>query len=306
MLFLFGSVLTLGACASSTGGPDANTAERERLRNEGSQLFVGDPDSDAGRVFRDPGASDGVPMTQPLSIDGGDPPATSTPRTPVAADRTTSPGSDPDGWSILLERVTGPAHAERARERASFVARAMGRADVRARPVSSGSAVVLGGYTGPDDERAQRDLDFVKSIVSGGVRPYATAILVPPPVSQGENKRFNLVEAAKGMDRAYTHTLQVAVFAGDQAKRRADAERYAQQLRQEGHEAYHFHGRRVSSVTIGAFTSRDFDLDTGVVSARLEQLQETFPHNLYNGEIQRDQVSGEPWNSALVLIPRSG
>jgi len=165
--------------------------------------------------------------------------------------------------------------------------------------------VVLGGYTSPQDERAQQDLQYVKSLTVQGTRPYAMAILVPPPVEDGSNLRHSLVEAAKQLEPIYTHTLQVAVFAGDEQTRRRDAERYCAQLRNQGHEAYYFHGRRVSSVTIGTFTRQDYDLRTGVVSARLDRLQEQFPHNLYNGEVQRDPQTRDIWNSALVEIPRS-
>lgn len=307
VLAMFGYGSTLVGCSSSAGESAQEAAQRERLRAEAPGVFDSGSSgrADSARVFADPEATGEAPMTQALSIDGTGAPTTGA-RAPVSTQRTTSTGSDPDGWAILLERISGPSHEQRARERASVIARALRRSDVRSRAVSSGSAVVMGGYTGPDDERAQRDLEYVKSLVSGGVRPYAMAILVPPPVEQGDNTRYSLVEAAKGMEPIFTHTLQVAVFAGDEAQRRADAERYTQQLRRQGQEAYYFHGRRVSSVTIGAFTSRDFDLNTGVVSARLEKLQEEFPHNLYNGEIQRDRETGDPWNSALVLIPRAG
>ena len=120
-----------------------------------------------------------------------------------------------------------------------------------------------------------------------------------------DNPKHRLIVAGENLEPIYTHSLQVAVFAGDETKRRSDAERYCARLRGEGHEAYYYHGRRVSSVTIGAFTSRDFNLDTGMVSPRLERLQEQFPHNLYNGEIQTHPATGDEWNSALVQIPRT-
>lgn len=309
VLVLFGWALTAVGCSGGGGESAQEAADRARIRGEASRVFADNrafDNADTARVFADPAEAGEAPMTQPLSIDGSGAPATTGARAPITTERTPSPGSDPDGWSIVLERIGGPSHAERARERASVIARALGRSDVRARTVGSGSAVVLGGYNGPEDPRAQRDLEYVKSLTSGGARPYAMAILVPPPVEQGDNTRYSLVEAAKGMEPIYTHTLQVAVYAGDEERRRSDAERYTTQLRRQGHEAYFFHGRRVSSVTIGAFTSRDFDLDTGVVSARLEKLQEEFPHNLYNGEIQRDPETGDAWNSALVEIPRAG
>lgn len=262
--------------------------------------------ADRARVFEDPTVPDGVPMTRTLDIDGENALRASDrePARPQARPRQ-SAGGDTGGWAILLERISGPEHQSRANQRAASLSRALGRSDVRVRAVSSGSAVVVGGYAGPDDPRAQDDLGYVKSLSVQGTRPYAMAMLVPPPVEDGANPRHSLVEAAKSLESIYTHTLQVAVFAGDEAQRRGDAERYCAQLRSQGHEAYYFHGRRVSSVTIGAFTARDFDMQTGGVSPRLERLQEQFPHNLYNGEVQRDPQTRDTWNSALVEIPRT-
>ncbi len=307
VLVLVGPLVGLQACAAS-GSEDPDQARRDQIRREAPAVFAdhGSFDrTDRARVFEDPGDPDALPMTRTLSIDGNQP-TRAEDRQPAQPRPRPSAAADTGGWAILLERVSGPEHQSRANGRAATLARALGRSDVRVRAVSSGSAVVMGGYAGPDDQRAQEDLRYVKSLSVQGSRPYAMAILVPPPVEDGSNPRHSLVEAAKSLERIYTHTLQVAVFAGDESQRRAEAERYCAQLRNQGQEAYYFHGRRVSSVTIGAFTARDFDLSTGQVSPRLERLQERFPHNLYNGEVQRDPTTGDTWNSALVEIPRTG
>lgn len=315
VFILFGvASLTLG-CAGGQAAPQ-DRAQDSRLRSEASRVFAnqqGFDSEDPSRIFGDGGEA---PMTRTLSIDGSAPdPRLSQGRDPITATtarRNRDQTSEPDttaligGWSILLERFTGPAHETRAQERAAVLARSLGRSDVRVRNVSSGSAVVVGGYEGPNDQRAQRDLQYVKSLVSQGERPYALAILVPPPVvDTGTNPRHSLLVMAKGLEPIYTHTLQVAVFAGDENTRRAQAERHCARLRNEGHEAFYYHGPRASSVTIGTFTARDFNMNTGEVSARLERLREQFPHNLYNGGVQRDEQTGEAWNSALVEIPRS-
>lgn len=280
-----------------------------RIRREASGVFGGQggfEQSDGSRVFEEPGSNTGL-MTQPLSIDGGATPGTTGAREPITGQsRPVSTTGGDSGWAILLERVAGEDHAQRASQRAAVLGRALGRTDVRTRQVSSGSAVVLGSYSDPDDQRAQHDLEYVKSLTLQGTRPFAMALLVPPPLKPGSTPQYDLTRVAKTLEDVYTHTLQVAVFAGDEGVRRADAERYAQQLRREGVEAFYFHGRRVSSVTIGTFTAHDFDLDTGYISPRLERLRERYPYNLYNGEVQREQRTGEPWNSALVKIPRVG
>lgn len=310
VLVLFGLSLSTIGCAGG-GSADAEQATNDRIRREAPGVFSDVTESeinDETRVFADPGDPEGVPMTRTLSIDGSDP-RVSQEREPIAPPRSQTEGQADQagadaGWAILLERISGPQHRARAAERVLTLRRSLGRNDIRVRAVSSGSAVVLGGYANPEDDRAQRDLQYVKSLSAQGARPYAMALLVPPPVDAGTNTRHSLVVAAKDLDESYTHTLQVGVFAGDEQQRKADAENYCAALRREGHEAFFFHGRRVSSVTIGTFTAADFDMDTGFVGPALERLQEQFPHNLYNGGIERDPATGEPWNSALVQIPR--
>jgi len=309
VLVLIGSILPLAGCSGSGSAAAPDRAEQDRIRREAPGVFGGKSgfeQTDQARVFQEPG-SDAPLMTEPLSIDGGATPGTTGARQPIEAQpRPVSTTGGDSGWAILLERVSGEQHQQQAAQRAAAIGRALGRTDVRTRQVSSGSAVVLGSYAAPDTQQAQSDLDYVKSLTVQGVRPYSMALLVPPPVQPGSTPQYDLTRVARSLEAIYTHTLQVAVFAGDENIRRADAERYAQQLRRAGVEAFYYHGRRVSSVTIGTFTARDFDLSTGVVSPRLDRLQEQYPHNLYNGEIQRDPQTGEPWNSALVQIPRLG
>jgi hypothetical protein len=306
---VFGAAILLGGCAGG-GNADAQQSQQdEQLRREASRVFSDRQDFnqiDPDQVFVAPGA-DGSLMTPTLSIDG-EPGQTTTgasasPQAPMGTERWTT---DDTGWAILLERISGPQHRQRALQRAASIARAMGRTDVRARIVSSGSAVVLGDYTGPEDERAQRDLQYVKSLSSGGARPYAMAMMVPPPLRPGSTPQFDLLVAAEELDPIYEFTLQIAAFTSEDESRRDEAERYARQLRRQGLEAFYFHGRRGSSVTVGTFAGAEFSPDADVLSPALEQLQEQFPHNLLNGEVVRDPQTGTIQTSVLVRIPRRG
>lgn len=308
VLALFGVSVVLSACASGDGSSQ-DAARRAELREQAPRVFAEQPapdSTDAARVFAD---GSGAPMTRTLSIDGSEELLPPPPR-PSARPAETTPSevltNAGAGWSIVLERFSGAQHQARAQERAASIGRALGRSDIRVRQVSSGSAVVMGSYAAPDDDRAQRDLQYVKSLSVQGERPYSMAMLVPPPVNEvGSNPRHSLVTVGRTLDPSFTHTLHIAVFGGEEADRRSRAEQFAARLRRDGHEAYYYHGRRVSSVTVGTFTRRDFDLETGRVSAKLEAVRQQFPHTLLNGEIQRAPVTGEVQNSSLVEIPKN-
>ncbi|MDX1565257.1 MAG: hypothetical protein R3236_07625 [Phycisphaeraceae bacterium] len=98
------------------------------------------------------------------------------------------------------------------------------------------------------------------------------------------------------------YTLQIAHYENpdNPAERRKRAEEYAQQLREQGEQAFYYHGPNMSLVTVGAF--KDAVLRVGSVSRRgdgskrltvptpttryspeVEELQAKYPHHLHNG-----------------------
>ncbi len=207
------------------------------------------------------------------------------------------------GWGILLESYSGSGHVQRARQRRDQVARSLGREDVTVQTRSRGSAVVLGSYAGPDDPRAQRDLEWVQSVVAGGRRPYERSYLAPPPpppADLGNIPELNLLSAKRlaGPDALYT--FQVGVFESsrrERAKRAAEA--YALELRRQGEMAFYYHGPTKSMVTIGIFGKRAYDTRAQRVSLEVQALQRRFPQN-----VMMPEPDGPAQPSMLVLIPK--
>ncbi len=107
------------------------------------------------------------------------------------------------------------------------------------------------------------------------------------------------------------YTLQIGYFEdpNDPALARQAAEQWAAQLRNEGTPAYYFHGPNRSMVTVGLFPASAASVsNTGVVtySQSVRQLQQRFPHNLYNGntirvKLRDGRTIDQP--SFLVRIP---
>ncbi len=153
------------------------------------------------------------------------------------------------------------------------------------------------------------------------VWPFALATLEASPVISTANAEWELT-------RAPGHwSLQVAVFYNTDrmTQRKFAAEEYCRILRQDGEEAYFYHGAVNSSVFVGAFPkaairteSREnpltglLEVKSRMVDAKLLALQKKFPHNLHNGAIASERVRGrggapdrkEAHSSFAVEIPR--
>src|SRR5262249_24035027 len=94
----------------------------------------------------------------------------------------------------------------------------------------------------------------------------------------------------------------------DLTEARKAAEQAAARFRQEGEQAFYYHGPRMSMVTIGAFNIEDFDPQTpSYQSTRLLEVRKRHPYNLYNGAgikvINKANGRSELQPSSLVEIP---
>lgn len=175
-----------------------------------------------------------------------------------------------------------------------------------------------------------KDLQLIRSLSlsvpdpRGGEKllwPFSLATLEASPVVSTANAEWELTRAAGHW------SLQVAVFYNTDrmTQRKFAAEEYCKILRQDGEEAYFYHGAVNSSVFVGAFPKAAIRTETrenpltGVlevksrmVDAKLLALQKKFPHNLHNGAIAYERVRGrggapdrrEAHTSFPVEIPR--
>lgn len=215
--------------------------------------------------------------------------------------------SGESGWGLVLEYFTGEGHAERAAIRASAIERQLGRSDVRVRDKRDASVILLGSYAGPDDRDAKRDLAWVHGLEIDGRRPWQMAYLSPPSArSLGDPNEANLAFARDFFGVEAEFTLQVGVYQSpNTSEARRAAEQAAQQLRDQGEEAFYYHGPSWSSVTIGLFGPGDYDEGRGeVLNGEILELQARYPQNLLNGQYPiKDKNTGKPQKSLLVHVP---
>ncbi len=227
-----------------------------------------------------------------------------------AADRAAAPRAKPataGQWAIALNRFEGPDHVQAATRVQQQLSRATGM-DVWTRDEGTQSVVYSGRYPALDDPRAQSDLERWRQMIATGAIRLPAVMLVPivDAPRRGSMPQYDL-RNAKGRG---VYTLQIAYYDEQFGPTFRDAaEQAAATLRQDGEEAYYYHGPYRSMVTLGLFPQSEVVVDqkTGVVNfgPGLTALQKRYPNNLGNGltiqEKRGDTVTAQ--ESFPVRVP---
>jgi len=202
--------------------------------------------------------------------------------------------------TVLLLEYEGPQAGESA-DRLAGELKAQGLEDVFTVKGHEYASVCVGRFGSWKDPAADRTLRRVRRIRDAqGQYPFASVMLMPVPEPAPENP-WPLEEA----DGQYT--LIVASWAKPGRKSRAQA--YGRRLRQEGHEAYVYHGPTKSTVSVGAFGPEIFDDPTkvgqpdahpNVVDPRVKRLRQAFPTLVLEGEPAPAEAKLKPY---LGIIP---
>lgn len=209
-------------------------------------------------------------------------------------------------WSIVLVAFTGPDQAELAALGAVKARTEGGLPGAYAEKRDKATVVAYGRYEGPDDPRAQADLDRIRALQINAERPFATALLAPPAPGHlaGSLPELDLRNAKKlfGKDRAL-YTLQIGIYGRidrsaaspeEIAENRRAAEEAAVILRRDGELAFYYHAAERSMVTVGIFGQSDYDPlhHPGVESLELMRAREQHRLNLLNGQGLRERIPG--------------
>lgn len=319
------AVLLAGCIGGEEAAREARMAE---LAAEGSRIF---PRTTARGVPPPPRAASDAghskPEPEPPSARASrstsksgkqrDNPAATAAKVP-AADR-----PNQAGWSIVLATFSDPnpeVEAERARRALWTAQTSAGLIGAFLERRSGGMALAYGRYQDPRSAEAQADLQRVRAITLEGERPFAAAVVAPPPGPDASVAgEFDL----RGVKRRYgdraLYTLQVGAYMRADRKPASEpdlaafaraAEEAARRLRRDGDEAFYYHGPNGSMVTVGLFGQED--VGSSGTGPRVELLRQRHPYNLVNGEAYRVRVRGVPesdpgaWRlqtSSLVEIP---
>lgn len=211
-------------------------------------------------------------------------------------------GQEPPVTILLAE-----AHGPRAREEAEATAAELkekGMDDVFVVADEDEAYLCHGLYDGITDENYKRDRMRVANIRDrSGKQVFGMAPPSPLPECEPPKSKYDISNA----DGQYT--VMVGNF--DAYNRMHDAEQYARKLRNDGWEAWVYHGEIRSHVTIGSFGRDIFDnpqrinnpLNPAVItSSEAKRVLEEFPYLYWNGhqfteeEVEQLNVESDgPW-----------
>lgn len=213
--------------------------------------------------------------------------------------------------TVLLARYEQPGTSMQIAERQKqYLQQQMGWQNVYALHTPAYSELYWGRFDDPAEAGEHLRRARAATAPMGGLM-FPQAVVTPVPAGQVGPPEWDLV------NNPGAYSLLVAVFKNDPdarpayTTRRQDAVEYARQLREEGYEAWYYHGRSESSVTLGSFgesaietyqervptpTSSEPVLveRNRIVDPRLEQLQtsERFQYLAYNGHVLYNIVRG--------------
>jgi len=237
----------------------------------------------------------------------------------------TSPGAPEPGaargWSVLVAMVPSGRSDDAERMLRTVQTAGLDRAFIGSR--SGRPVIAFGSYDDPGSEEAQAGLARVRAVQVSEMRPFATAVLMPPPAvrSAGGADSLDLRGVKARLGDVAVYTLQIGVYGRadyqhptqeELALFREQAELAVQKLRGDGEKAFFYHGPNSSSVTIGVFSEDDHDGNTmpAVESPGLRALRQRFPNNLLNSEGLMETVKTDRGPvkrlqaSRLVAIPK--
>ena len=187
--------------------------------------------------------------------------------------------------TVLLVEYKGP-EAKASAERIAKELRDQGLPDVFTVEGAGLSSVCVGHYTSWKQPAADEMLRRVRIIRDAqGQYPFAGVMIVPVPEAAPTNPWP--LEKANGY-----FTLHVASW--EAPGRTVAAQAYAKELRDQGYEAYVYHGPRLSMVTIGAFGTNIFDnpskvgkagVKPKIVSPKVLALIQKFPRMRLDGQV---------------------
>lgn len=220
-------------------------------------------------------------------------------------------------WTITLAGFSGLDQAQAAQQCANQARSLL--PDLGAPVVvkkAAGTVVSIGQFDDPTSPAATGALKRARSAGVGGQQPFAGAFLAPPEQKTivGSSPEFNLILAKEKAGEDARYTLEVAVYgpadpsqasSGEMQAVRQAAEEATARLRADGEQAYYYHGRSRSSVTIGLFGNSAL---TEAGDAQVSKLMKKYPNVLYNGQGTGRHVRGQAApvleKSRLVEIPK--
>ena len=213
-------------------------------------------------------------------------------------------GHSSQSYAVQLQRFTGPQATAMAVDLVGRVREQAGLGDIWYAEAGGTSTVYAGRYRDPQADRARAMLQLVRAAQVDGSRLFTRAQVVPLSGSSADAAVYNERDLRnhRGMI-----TLQIGFYdANYGASFRAAAETAVDVLREQGEDAYFYHGPNRSLITVELFTRGQALVPSGQTeqySPTVRLLQERFPHNLMNGLTFERRENGVGGVQGSFLVP---
>ncbi len=222
-----------------------------------------------------------------------------------------TPGNDPyqdpaggQGWAIEVTQITGSTRHDAARELVKQLRTGSGLSDLWIEDLNNTATIYHGRFKQASDPGIRNALAAVQQIEMDGVQPFANSQLVPL-VGQGRAiaDPFDLRQFI-----GY-YSLQIGFYdAAYNGDFREAAEQAIRILREDGHDAYYYHGPHRSILAIGVFSYEQAFVRAGTTDTyapQIRALQKQFPFNMGNGSTiiqKKDGVNIGEQKSSLIRV----
>ncbi|XAM00717.1 hypothetical protein OT109_04860 [Phycisphaeraceae bacterium D3-23] len=210
----------------------------------------------------------------------------------------------PQGYAVEVARFSGADASAQAFRLAADLRTEAGLGDLWQNDGSQNAVVYAGRFRDPRSDRAKSMLQLVRSAQFDGGRPFASAQLVALSGNDGDDNIYNEFDLR---NHRGSITLQIGFYDINYGNNyRAAAETAVEVLRDEGEDAYFYHGPNRSLVTVGLFTRGQALVPNGqteMYSPAVRELQERFPHNLMNGVTFERRENGIGGVQESFLVP---
>jgi len=217
-------------------------------------------------------------------------------------------------WAVAMDMLVGQGHDVYAQQRVRSLAGQTGMTEFWSVNEGTRSMVYFGRYDSPTDAQAQEDLAKLRQLAAAGRIEAGTINLTPvvePLTGKADPHDLRAVRTPGAV-----YTLQVGFYDKNFGEGwREAAEQAVDAYREDGENAYFYHGPNRSLVTIGIFGRAAAKLETTgsrkgqvVYHPHIKDLQQKHPYNLANGVtlLVTDQRTGQKREqpSFLVKIPQ--
>jgi hypothetical protein len=191
-------------------------------------------------------------------------------------------------WTILCSEIGGPGHVEQARQLKAQLIKSTGMRDWHLLHREEGTMLYYGYYKSYTDPKAKADRAKIDAMTNQqGDRPFRLATLTPLDAADPNGPaEWNLANA-KGY-----WTLQIAAYK-DSPERKQYAVDAVRTAREQGVEAYYYHGESMSLVCVGTWPREAVRLaDEGIRAGDQGDIKVVLPP-LTTDVKQAPQIRGE-------------